>query len=384
VSGEVCDGCVTCFEKYVENKVRESFVSGSGQLSITNTNTNGCDFRGAGFGPKVTVKKEIGNPESPIIDFSCIEYATSEIISPMDGTQRSWKDQISFTAVLEDFFAPALEDFFGTDTYQRSITLTSDREEDGEICTAEGDSNELVCKGNLKTLGQHTVRLDASDEVGTGFKPDSISIEIVNEPPSVTLVNPENGLIRSSDQYVSFNALVLDPDDEIFFRPCPNNFGSGCVTWRSDGLDITPGAGSARNFIRILSPGVHEITCTARDGKGEESSASSTTVTVLDEVSGKPSAHIRSIMNLNTDQSIITMSGLGADSQDLPNSLRYEWFSDLDGKLPEEGMTIEVPLSNDAGMTQHIITLRVTDTDENWDEVSVPYTVKTVLQPIFN
>jgi hypothetical protein len=385
VSGEICDDCITCLEKFIENNIREGFVSESVQLPITND----CNSRG-GSGPTVTVTevRDLEDSENlhtgiPLIEFDCVAYATAEITSPLDGIQKSWNKYIVFTTVLEDFFSPELEDFLNRDTYKRSITLTSNREEDGEICTVEGDSNELNCTGRLKTLGQHTVRLDASDEAGTGFKPDSVSIEIVNGPPSVTHINPENGLIRFSDQYVSFYAQVFDPDGEKFFQDCQGSVGSGCVTWLSDGLDITPGTGNASSFMRTLSPGVHEITCTARDGKGEESSAS-TTVTVLDELSGKPSAHIQGISNSILDETQVAMQGRGLDSQDFPDDLRYEWFSDVDGDLLVEGQAVEVTLSNDAGFTQHIITLRVTDMDGNWDEVSVPFMLKKVLHLIIN
>ncbi len=289
---------------------------------------------------------------------------TAEISLPHDGGVKRWNEPIIFRAHVRD--DPAPWGFVG------SILFSSDRE--GEICTAEGKavSNGLFCTKRLNALGTHIIRLDATDEWGAPSEPDYVSIEIANDPPRVTLTSPADGLVRSADQHVSFNAHVFDADGEDYKIPCPNIDGA-CVEWTDNGQDITPGSSFAiLNFTRLLSAGEHEITLRATDGKGAMTSVSST-VTILEEASGEPTAHIYKV-EIDPSRTNLVMTGRGFDPEDGElDASNLEWSSDLNGFLGT-GNYLTVPLSplihDSDGTTEHIITLKATDSDGNEDTES--------------
>lgn len=295
---------------------------------------------------------------------------TANISDPSDGEVVRWNDPIIFRVNLRD--DPAPWGFVG------SIIITSDR--DGEICTAEGEAavNGFYCTERLDTLGTHLIRLDATDEWGATSEPDYVSIEIANDPPRITLNSPENGSTSFEDQFVVFNAQVFDADGEYYNFPCPNtNIDGACVKWTSsiDG-DIT---GSMQlgvlSFTRVLSPGEHTITLTAIDGKGATASASST-VSILEGAGGLPTAIINKVEK-STNALTVVMDGRGIDPEDGElDSTKLVWTSDRDGYLGTGNYVAGVVLTTSGqGLTEHIITLTVTDSEGNQGTMSIVYKI---------
>jgi len=289
---------------------------------------------------------------------------TTNITDPSEGEVVSWKEPIIFRAHVRD--DPAPWGFVG------SILFSSDRE--GEICTVEGEAvaNALYCTKRLNTLGTHVIRLDATDEWGAASVPDYVSIEIVNDPPRVTLLSPEDGSVLFADQLISFSAQVFDADGEDYIHHCPN-VGGACLEWTDNGENITPlSIFEILNFSRILPPGEHTITLRATDGKGAMTSVSST-ITILEEAGGLPSADIDKI-EIGPNKTTLVMAGSGFDPEDgIIGWEKLVWSSDLDGFLGT-GTYLAVPLSplihDSDGTTEHIITLKVTDSDGNEDTES--------------
>ena len=289
---------------------------------------------------------------------------TADITDPSDGEVVSWKQPIIFRAHVSD--DPAPWGFVGT------IFFSSDTE--GDICTVEGEAvtNALYCTKRLNTLGTHVIRLDATDEWGAPSGPDYVSIEIVNDPPRVTLLSPEDGSVLFADQLVSFSAQVFDADGEDYIHHCPNADGA-CLEWTDNGEDITPSSVlQLLNFTGTRPPGEHTITLRATDEKGAMTSVSST-ITILEEAGGLPSADIDRV-EIGPNRTTLVMEGSGFDPEDgIIGWERLVWSSDLDGFLGI-GTHLTVPLSplihDSDGTTEHIITLKVTDSDGNEDTVS--------------
>lgn len=278
-------------------------------------------------------------------------------IAFLSSGDKSWARPIEFVALLDD--PPAPWGFVGSIRFSSSL--------EGELCTADGDSNVLACTASVPTLGPHTITLVATDEFGAVSAPDTVDFEVVNAPPMVTLLNPEDGSTRFADQLVVFRAEVRDADFEDYDRPCPRP-GEACVSWSSsiDG-DITPGTPPVLDFVRSLSVGEHTVTLTATDGKGETVSAS-TSLTIDPSTTGQPTARILSATDGADGQSTILV-GRGTDPEDgeLPDSA-LRWFSDVDGELGT-GRAIEVILSNGGceSRVDHTIRLEATDSAGNVD-----------------
>lgn len=295
---------------------------------------------------------------------------TAQILFLNDGDTKSWNQPILFYVAVTD--PPAPNGFVG------SVVIESGT--DGFVCSAEGDANVLACEGNIRTLGQHVVTATATDEFGAESIPDSVTLEIVNRAPSLTVLSPLDGSAHFSDQLVPFRAQISDPDFESFEVTCPAAPGFGCIEWISDidGNLVPPPGSDVLNFAHGLSVGNHMITVNVVDGKG---AMDQEVVNVsISAGAGIPTAFIVSAPSITGAGQEITLEGDGTDPEDgaLPEA-SLEWSSDVQGFLGT-GRSLPVILQ-DGGCEStviHTITLTVTDSAGNVDVDQVVISVVVI------
>ncbi|HUF16217.1 MAG TPA: S8 family serine peptidase, partial [Acidimicrobiia bacterium] len=172
------------------------------------------------------------------------------IDSPTDGASFSSGESISFAGSASD-----VEDGDITG----SLEWTSDL--DGQIGTGGSFSATL-------SDGTHVITASVIDSVGnTGS--DSITVDVVDAAPTVTISSPTDGASFSSGETITFSGSASDTED----GDLTNN-----LAWTSD----RDGAiGSGGSFSATLSDGTHVITATVTDSGGNTGSAS-VTITVGD------------------------------------------------------------------------------------------------------
>jgi hypothetical protein len=277
---------------------------------------------------------------------------TVNIVSPPDGVSVSWSTRVSFEADGHDPEPGGL--FPGS----MVVALSSDR--DGPLCTAElvtlGQTR-FNCSGPPLSLGRHVISAVATDRFGAAGS-DSITLNVINQPPTAHITSPPPGSTFAASQTINFRGFGADPDEVI---PDTN------LAWNSN-LDGALGTGG--NISAPLSAGTHTITLTAKDSFGLTGQNSIAVIVV--EGPGIPSAAILSPGNRAhfLPGTLITFTGRGTDPEDgiLPGA-RLRWWSSRDGFLGT-GTTLSVVLSGPStpcnpAEVRHIITLEVMDSDGN-------------------
>ena len=283
----------------------------------------------------------------------------------------------TYSPVREHEFSAHVSDEPAPGGFVGKVEFYSDL--DGLLCGRKGDANFMSCKGRLPTQGTHTITAIATDAFGATATSEPVQINVENGGPSVVLVTPDDGSTHYTDQRISFRATVHDVDGENFEAFCPGPDFRACIEWSSDIDGVLTSSGpfdnSALDFSSVLSEGTHTITVTARDQFG---ASATERVTVTDEAGrGQPTARILTPLGEFTWRESTMLLGTGSDPEDgsLPTR-SLEWYSSVDGFLGTGGVLwvdLTGPKCEDA--IEHLITLRVTDSDGNvsTDEVRVTF-----------
>ena len=183
---------------------------------------------------------------------------TVTVVSPSTGDVLAAGDPVLFDATVSD-----AED----DPSDLSISWTSDI--DGVLSTAPADSSGYSRFTDTGlSVGSHAITLTVTDSEGA-YTTAVMVIEIeealvVNTPPVITLVSPEDGATVLASEPVVFSAVINDGED------APSAL---TITWTSsiDGVltGATPDALGTVSFTEpVLSLGTHIITVTAADTGG--------------------------------------------------------------------------------------------------------------------
>ncbi|MEZ4521398.1 MAG: S8 family serine peptidase [Thermomicrobiales bacterium] len=228
----------------------------------------------------------------------------------------------------------------------------------------------------IQDILQDTANPSPDPKVTTGYVDAYRAVEAVrgNQPPSVTVVQPEDGAStswKSSSSY--FQVEVVDPEPGAFL---PRFVGETVVEITSDidGFVCQDVSGYVTQTLFLcdrpeLTPGDHVMTVTATDPFGA-TATTSLTVTIINQA---PSATI----TLPEDDAVfyadqtIQFSGSAFDWDETIPDGNLSWSSSIDGELGTGG---EITASLSQG--EHVITLTATDSLGATGEDSVTVVVQ--------
>lgn len=283
---------------------------------------------------------------SPAIAFPSITW-----LSPVDNATVASAPGLSLQVNLLGAGSTA---FVGTVTFRSDV--------DGTLCAGIPSGVTATCVTSKPlTIGTQHLTAFATDASGATIS-SSITVQVVNTPPTVKITSPASGDAFSPGTDIAFAATVTDPDQP--------SFPPASVQWTSS-LDGNIGTGLS--FTRRLSVGTHVITATATDSSGAKGTASVTihvttgpAVTILQPAGGS---------NLFS-ATPITFSAKVSDPTEspFPNS-GVKWTSSIDGALGT-GATITASISNG----NHTITCTATDSHGLTGSASIQVSATPVLQ----
>lgn len=204
--------------------------------------------------------------------------------------------------------------------------------------------------------GKHTIELRAKDEYGQVGK-TSVTVEVVNKLPEVEIVAPAFNTFFGVRDRIELKATARDEEDG---GAIPDDK----IVWTSD-KDGEIGKG-AETWITRLSPGKHQITCSATDshkGVGKASVA----VLIQNEL---PTAKIRrpyADWEFDHDD-VIELRAQAKDKEDgeITRDNAFVWT------LPDGSQRVGREVDLPAGTIKagpHALTLQVTDSDGGQSEV---------------
>jgi hypothetical protein len=187
-----------------------------------------------------------------------------------------------------------------------------------------------------------TANTSPDPKVTTGYVDAYRAVQRVraNQPPTITLVSPEEGervSWRAAAAY--FHAIINDPETAGLFR------GAVSVSSERDGLLCVDNTGASTNRMCSgpeLSLGTHRITMQAIDAHSAEASVSRT----IEVVNSAPTTQISypaDQAQFSTSQTI-NFRGSASDVDELIPNAALVWTSDRQGRLGA-GHEIDVRLS---------------------------------------
>ncbi len=280
---------------------------------------------------------------------------TVEITQPAAGDSR-YKD-LEFIVKVNDPETPSPGWLFlGTVDYSSKLVVSSNR--DGELCTASGDATgagmTMICDSSKNlSLGTHVITATVTDPFGAAGT-DSVTINVVNTPPTVKITYPPSGSTYYTSQKVNLRGSAYDQDEHI------NVDQSHLWTWTSSISGALTEWGD--NVWVSLPEGSHTITLTVADSLG--ASGSDEIVVNIQAGEGYPTAEIiapedKQYVGLNK---AVIFSGRALDpaGSELYDAT-FLWTSDRDGFLSTNKSFSKVLSGRTCQPTPHTITLQVTD-----------------------
>ena len=198
--------------------------------------------------------------------------------------------------------------------------------------------------------GVHTITLIATDSGGLSHQ-DSMTLT-VDDAPVIAVTAPTNNSSYATGANINFAATASDTEDGA---------SSANIVWSSN-KDGTVGTGAS--LVSALSDNDHIITASITDSAG-----TTRTVTRNITVGGAPVASISSpVAAVYLDSDVISFVGSGMDVKDGSlTGASLQWTSSRDGSIGSGTGFSSAHLSNG----NHIITLTVTDSDNQIDSASV-------------
>jgi hypothetical protein len=244
--------------------------------------------------------------------------------------------------------------------------------EDGNISSSIRWSSSL--DGDLGGGASVTVTLSPGNHTVTGTVTDSqgkstvsrmsISTGVYNHPPVLTLNTANAGVLGKDGQNYTFSATAVDTEDGDI---------SAYIVWESD---IDGYIGTGASIAACLGSGLHTITLSISDSKGETVSAAreinvgvyntSPTLTMGPHVPGE----------LSSTGQIFQFNATAGDEEDGSLNSVISWRSSLDGYLGT-GPSITTALRPGS----HVITASVNDSLGKTAEKTIELTVSQYNYP---
>jgi len=249
----------------------------------------------------------------------------------------------------------------------------------GSASDGDGDGLTLVWESNVDgtiggvasftrsdlSVGVHTISFIASD--GLAADTAQVTITIVNQDPTATIIAPTGGAVFVLGSQVGFNGTGTDPED--------GNLVGASLEWFSS-LNGQIGIGESFS-LGNLSAGSHAIRLVATDTDG-----AADTAIVSIRVNAPPTATVTNPVDGNsfTVGTNISFRGTGVDPED--GSLsggELVWSSSTDGVFGSGSPTNENGLS----VGSHLITFIATDSDgaTGTDQITVTITAAVNQSP---
>gem|GEM_PF-1761017 len=166
------------------------------------------------------------------------QFPSLSIINPRIEDSFNSGTSISFKATAKDYTGALIDD----------ISWVSNL--DGLL----GNGKSLTL--NNLSIGDHIITITAKDQYGLQVS-ISISLQIVQNLPTVQITSPINDIIIDETTQQQFSGSAIDPEDGVLT-------GSSLV-WESDKDGLL---GTGTYFYKSLTPGYHTVTLTATDKNG--------------------------------------------------------------------------------------------------------------------
>ncbi len=154
---------------------------------------------------------------------------------------------------------PATVDFTGTatDTEDNDAILTASLSwtDNGDPLGSGGNPSKLY---SCLDSGSHVIEVSVTDSGGAGGS-DSITIQVNNDPPIVSILTPDDGDAFDCDTLVSFTGTASDTEDLDL---------TGDISWTDNAANFGSGGSASKTFSCSTETGSRTIQATAVDSGG--------------------------------------------------------------------------------------------------------------------
>ncbi|HHC08916.1 MAG TPA: hypothetical protein ENK55_09390, partial [Actinobacteria bacterium] len=239
------------------------------------------------------------------------------ITEPADGEQFVLNEFPEFSALATEFTA-----FLLPVRWESNV--------DGPL--TDGPTFDTVAGADL-TTGVHTITATAVDvlgQVGTA----EITIEVVDQPPEVSIAWPQPGTKVYAGQEVDLVGKSYDPD---LFGPLPSKGVYWTVTSKASGVQYDAGFGHFYTVDGYLPPGKYEVTLRGEDGSNSVAASSDFTVLAVPPGEAPPNPSILApepgaVFGSTGGPVIIEFSGKAVDvtSDGELSGVRFRWVATSD------------------------------------------------------
>ena len=197
-----------------------------------------------------------------------------------------------------------------TDVDVGSDQLTSEwmSDLDGPLGATEiGSDGETLLETDALSLGDHTITLTVTDEVGISC---SKSLELgIRQAPTIALLSPDGGEIVDEGVALTLSSEVLDAEDvSLLLSVAYESNVDGTLGTASPGID-----GVATLDVSTLTLGAHTLTATVTDT--DDFTASASVDVVVNGVLSAPSLAISPESPMTTDDLVVAVVSEAVDQR---------------------------------------------------------------------
>jgi hypothetical protein len=310
ISGQIHeDGRIELFPFYTGRlPAGASVIRGEGRYSVELQAPNGQVLFAGRFDP-TELQHDPTKQISTVVPFPT---GTARIVFK-DGERILATRDVSARAPQVRLLSPNGREVWGPSGTQRIVWMGSDA--DGDVVSyvirysADGgrswltlgdwitDTSLEVDVAGLAGSSRAMIQVVASDGINTSRDTSDATFTVETKPPFVLILAPTNGSLATPGQRIRLEATASDHED--------GELPDSALRWSSD-KDGPLGVGRMLDVSR-LSPGIHTITLSAKDGTGQEGRAS-ITVRVATQVELNSEAGLEG--SVDTARRVDTKSGI--------------------------------------------------------------------------
>ncbi len=200
-----------------------------GTLALNNTFGEG----------RIDVKEAVGGEPPPPNDPPDVT-----ISAPANGTNVTCPATVEFTAMATD-----------TEDDDTALTASLSWTDNGDPLGSGGSASKLY---SCLDSGSHVIDASVTDSGGAGGS-DSITIQVNNDPPEVTILTPADGSTFDCDTPVSFTGEATDTEDIDL---------TSAISWTDNAANFGSGGSASKTFSCSTETGSRTIQSTAVDSGG--------------------------------------------------------------------------------------------------------------------